>query len=121
MAGIFPDDRHTAWTPWWVDARQDEVVFRAYESKNILYVEAWQLIVPHLSQTYAQAAKPSTATTTTQIDENITKLVCPPLKLLKSLVSIPKPTMSSKIPVVTKSSTAIQANLLPSTPSVTVT
>ncbi|GFW62975.1 uncharacterized protein TNCV_4453231 [Trichonephila clavipes] len=44
--------------------------------RNIMYVEARKLIVPQLCQTYAQAAKPSTVTTTTQTDENITKIVC---------------------------------------------
>ncbi|GFU58994.1 uncharacterized protein TNCV_4125761 [Trichonephila clavipes] len=45
--------------------------------------EARKLIAVQLSQTYAQAAKSSTATTTTQTDENITKVTCPPLKLLQ--------------------------------------
>ncbi|GFX44407.1 uncharacterized protein TNCV_1394281 [Trichonephila clavipes] len=90
-------------------------------NRNISYVETRKLIAPQLSQTYAQAVKPSTVTTTTQTDENITKIVCQILKLLQPLVSIPKPIMTSKIPVVNKSSTTTQANLLPSTSSVTVT
>ncbi|GFT63189.1 uncharacterized protein TNCV_4746881 [Trichonephila clavipes] len=89
-------------------------------NRNISYVEARKLIAPQLSQTYAQAVKPSTVTTT-QTDENITKIVCQPLKLLQPLVYIPKQIMTSKIPVVSKSSTTTQANLLPSTSSVTVT
>ncbi|GFW08720.1 cilia- and flagella-associated protein 20 [Trichonephila clavipes] len=89
--------------------------------RNISYVEARKLIPPQLSQTYSQAAKPSTVSTTTQTDENITKIVCQPLKLLQPLVSIPKPIMISKIPVVNKSSTTTQANILPSTSYVTVT
>ncbi|GFU11427.1 uncharacterized protein TNCV_4041241 [Trichonephila clavipes] len=90
-------------------------------NKNIPYLEARLLIVPQLSQTYAQAAKPSTVTITTQTDKTITKIVCPPLKLLQPLISVPKATMSSKIPTVSKSSTTTQANLLPSTSSVRVT
>ncbi|GFT27100.1 uncharacterized protein TNCV_4676151 [Trichonephila clavipes] len=90
-------------------------------NKNISYLQARKIIVPQSSQTYAQAAKSSTVTTTTQTDENITKIVCPPLKLLQSLISIPKPTMSSKITALTKSSTKTQAHFFPPTSSVTVT
>ncbi|GFT33526.1 RNA-directed DNA polymerase from mobile element jockey [Trichonephila clavipes] len=90
-------------------------------NRNLSYVEVQKLIVPQLSQTYTQAAKPSTVITITQTDENIIKIVCPPLKLLQPFISIPKPTMSPKIPAVTKSSTTTQANLLPSTSSATVT
>ncbi|GFV63702.1 hypothetical protein TNCV_4692501 [Trichonephila clavipes] len=61
-----------------------------------------------------------TVTSTTQTDENITKIVCPPLKLLKPLISVPKPSVSSSVPYVTKSSTSTQAQLLPSTSFVTV-
>ncbi|GFT25071.1 uncharacterized protein TNCV_179811 [Trichonephila clavipes] len=86
-------------------------------NKNISYFEAHKLI----SQTYAQAAKPSTVTTATQTDGNIPKIVFTPLRLLQPLISIPKPTMSSKIHVLTKSSTKTQAHLLPPTPSVIVT
>ncbi|GFX08288.1 hypothetical protein TNCV_3267771 [Trichonephila clavipes] len=58
--------------------------------------------------------------TTTQTDESITKIVCPPLKLLQPLISIPKPTISSSVAAVNKSSTSTQAELVPSTSSVTV-
>ncbi|GFW49923.1 uncharacterized protein TNCV_2315051 [Trichonephila clavipes] len=43
-------------------------------TKNISYPEARKLIVPQLSQTYAQAAKSSTLNNSTQTDENITKV-----------------------------------------------
>ncbi|GFU61970.1 uncharacterized protein TNCV_4022551 [Trichonephila clavipes] len=56
-------------------------------TKNISYLEARKLIVPQLSQTYAQAAKSSTLNNSTQTDENITKINCPPLKLLAPLSS----------------------------------
>ncbi|GFT42969.1 hypothetical protein TNCV_1615361 [Trichonephila clavipes] len=75
---------------------------------------------PQLSQSYAQVTKLSTTTTTTQTDENITKIVCPPLKLLQPLVSVPKPTISSSVAAVNKSSTSTQAELVPSTSLVTV-
>ncbi|GFT99318.1 uncharacterized protein TNCV_3162121 [Trichonephila clavipes] len=61
-----------------------------------------------------------TTTTTTQTDENITKIVCPPLKLLQPLVSVPKPTISSSVTAVTKPSSSTQAQLLPSASFVTV-
>ncbi|GFW62641.1 RNase H domain-containing protein [Trichonephila clavipes] len=90
-------------------------------NRNITYLEARELIVPQLSQTNAQATKPSTVTTTTQTDENITKIVCPPLKLLQPLRSVPKPTISSSVPAVTKPSSSTQTQLLPSASFVTVT
>ncbi|GFX44446.1 uncharacterized protein TNCV_1394671 [Trichonephila clavipes] len=87
---------------------------------NIPYVEARKLITPQLSQSYAQVTKLSTTTTTTQTDENITKIVCPPLKLLQPLVSVPKPTISSSVAAVTKPSSSTQTQLLPSASFVTV-
>ncbi|GFW07807.1 uncharacterized protein TNCV_3919401 [Trichonephila clavipes] len=89
-------------------------------NRNIPYVEARKLIAPQLSQSYAQVTKLSTTTTTTQTDESITKIVCPPLKLLQPLVSVPKPTISSSVAQVNKSSTSTQAELVASTSSVTV-
>ncbi|GFW42574.1 uncharacterized protein TNCV_4257681 [Trichonephila clavipes] len=83
--------------------------------------EAQKLILPQISQTYAQATKSSTTTTATQTDESITKIVCPPLKLLQHLTSVPKPTMHFKIPTVTKSSTSTEAQLLPSASSAAAT
>ncbi|GFU65871.1 uncharacterized protein TNCV_5011691 [Trichonephila clavipes] len=104
--------------PKWKTEKDIQVI---KTNRNIPYVEARKLIAPQLSQSYAQVTKPSTAITTTQTDENITKIVCPPLKLLQSLITILKPTISSSVPAVTKSSTSTQAQLLPSTSSVTVT
>ncbi|GFU62673.1 uncharacterized protein TNCV_3442751 [Trichonephila clavipes] len=89
-------------------------------NRNLTYLEARKLIAPQLSQSYAQVTKLSTTTTTTQTDENITKIVCPPLKLLQPLVSVPKPTTSSSVAAVNKSSTSTQAELVPSTSLVTV-
>ncbi|GFT33348.1 uncharacterized protein TNCV_859021 [Trichonephila clavipes] len=89
-------------------------------NRNIPYVEARKLIAPQLSQSYAQVTKLSTTTTTTQTDENITKIVCPPLKLLQPLVSVPKPTISSSVAAVTKPSSSTQTQLLPSASFVTV-
>ncbi|GFU54595.1 hypothetical protein TNCV_762111 [Trichonephila clavipes] len=90
-------------------------------NKNISYVEARKFITPQPSQTYAQVAKSITVINSSQTDETITKIVYPPLKLLHPLISISKPTISSSVPAVTKSSTSTQAQLLPSTSSVTVT
>ncbi|GFY09423.1 uncharacterized protein TNCV_1942331 [Trichonephila clavipes] len=75
-------------------------------NRNLTYLEARKLIAPQLSQSYAQVTKLSTTTTTTQTDENITKIVCPPLKLLQPLVSVPQPTISSSVAAVTKPSSS---------------
>ncbi|GFV03609.1 uncharacterized protein TNCV_1024281 [Trichonephila clavipes] len=74
--------------------------------------EARKLILPQISQTYSQATKSSITTTTTQTDDSITKIVCPPLKLLQPLTAVSKPTMPFKIPILTKSSASTEAQLL---------
>ncbi|GFX90055.1 uncharacterized protein TNCV_887531 [Trichonephila clavipes] len=68
-------------------------------NKNLFYPEARKLIVPQKTQTYAQVAKTSTTSTTTQTDEKITQIICPPLKFLQR---IPK-TFSSLLAVSTSS------------------
>ncbi|GFV36752.1 uncharacterized protein TNCV_2649951 [Trichonephila clavipes] len=83
--------------------------------------EARKLIVAQLSQTYAQAAKTSTLNNSTQTDENITKIKCPPLKLLEPLSSKPRPNISISAPDVSRSSSSTQAQLLPSTSSIAAT
>ncbi|GFW11650.1 uncharacterized protein TNCV_42851 [Trichonephila clavipes] len=87
-------------------------------NKNISYLGAQKLIVPQLSQTYAQAAKPSTTNNSTQTDENITKIKCPPLNLLRPLFSLPKSNTSISTPAFSTSSSSTQAQLLPSTSSI---
>ncbi|GFV74391.1 putative RNA-directed DNA polymerase from transposon BS [Trichonephila clavipes] len=77
-----------------------------------------KLIAPQLSQTYAQVAKSSTATSTTQTDENITQIKCPPLQLLQPLLSVPQPDKYPSITSVSTSSSTTQANLLPSASSI---
>ncbi|GFX18330.1 RNA-directed DNA polymerase from mobile element jockey [Trichonephila clavipes] len=67
-----------------------------------------------------QVTKLSTTTTTTQTDENITKIVCSSLKFLQPLISVPKQTISSSVLAVNKFSTSTQAELVPSPSSVTV-
>ncbi|GFT09963.1 uncharacterized protein TNCV_1114271 [Trichonephila clavipes] len=44
-------------------------------NKNISYFEARRLIVPQLTQTYAQAARPSTISTATQTDPNLSNII----------------------------------------------
>ncbi|GFW52233.1 uncharacterized protein TNCV_2426801 [Trichonephila clavipes] len=90
-------------------------------NKNISYPEALKLIVPQLSQTYAQAAKSSTLNNSSQTDENITKIKCPPFNLLKPLSFIPKPNTLISTPAVSTSSSSTQAQLLPSTSSIAAT
>ncbi|GFW95670.1 putative RNA-directed DNA polymerase from transposon BS [Trichonephila clavipes] len=86
-------------------------------NKNITYVEARKLIVPQLVQTYAKVAKPSIVNNSTQTDENITKIKCPPLNLLQPLSSLPKQNKLISTPVISMSSSSTQAELLPSTSS----
>ncbi|GFW25074.1 putative RNA-directed DNA polymerase from transposon BS [Trichonephila clavipes] len=86
-------------------------------NKNITYVEARKLIVPQLVQTYAKAAKSSIVNNSTQTDENITKIKCPPLNLLQPLSSLPKQNKLISIPVISTSSSSTQAEILPSTSS----
>ncbi|GFX53842.1 uncharacterized protein TNCV_1597881 [Trichonephila clavipes] len=84
-------------------------------NKNISYFEARKLIVPQLTQTYAQATKPSTISTTTQTDPNITNIICPPLQCLKPIFSKnPMPSTSSSVSTFSTSSSSTQENLLPS-------
>ncbi|GFV32722.1 putative RNA-directed DNA polymerase from transposon BS [Trichonephila clavipes] len=87
-------------------------------NRNISYFEARKLIAPQFSQTYAQVAKPSIAISTTQTDENITKVKCPPLQILKPLLSVPHPNASPSITSDSTSSSTTQANLLPSASSI---
>ncbi|GFT42824.1 uncharacterized protein TNCV_2172771 [Trichonephila clavipes] len=89
-------------------------------NRNISYIEARKFITPQPSQTYAQVAKSITVNNSSQTDETITNIVCPPLKLLQPLITISKPIMSPSIPEVIKSCTSTQAELVPSTSSVTV-
>ncbi|GFS55719.1 RNA-directed DNA polymerase from mobile element jockey [Trichonephila clavipes] len=86
-------------------------------NKNISYPEARKLINPQLSETYAQAAKSSTLNNSTQTDENITKIKCPPLKLLAPLSSKQRPNISTA----NTTSSSAQAQLLPSISSKTST
>ncbi|GFT62675.1 RNA-directed DNA polymerase from mobile element jockey [Trichonephila clavipes] len=86
-------------------------------TKNISYPEARKLIVPQLSQTYAQAAKSSTLNNSTQTDENIIKINCPPLKLLAPLSSKQR----TNIPSAITTSSSAQTQLLPSISSKTST
>ncbi|GFX59203.1 uncharacterized protein TNCV_937181 [Trichonephila clavipes] len=75
-------------------------------------IKAGYLNSPPISQSYAQATKSSKLSTTTQTDENIIKIKCPPLKLLQPS-SLPKPNISPSIP--STSASSAQADLLTST------
>ncbi|GFW64600.1 putative RNA-directed DNA polymerase from transposon BS [Trichonephila clavipes] len=80
-------------------------------NKNISYPEARKLIIPQSYQPYAQAAKSSNKNSSTETDENITKIKCSPLKLLEPLSSKPKPNASISTPKVSRSSSSTQAQL----------
>ncbi|GFX26910.1 RNA-directed DNA polymerase from mobile element jockey [Trichonephila clavipes] len=84
-------------------------------NKNISYFEARRLIVPQLTQTYAQATKPSAISTATQTDPNISNIICPPLQCLTPISSKnPLPNNSSSVSTISTSSSSTQDNLLPS-------
>ncbi|GFU36503.1 RNA-directed DNA polymerase from mobile element jockey [Trichonephila clavipes] len=82
-------------------------------NRNISYLEARKLIASPISQSYPQATKSSKVSATTQTDENITKIKCPPLKLLQQPSSFPKPNISPSIP--STSASSAQEDLLTST------
>ncbi|GFY03547.1 putative RNA-directed DNA polymerase from transposon BS [Trichonephila clavipes] len=98
--------------------KNEEQIKEIKTNKNITYVEARKLIVPQTSHTYAQAAKSSNKNSSTQTDENITKIKCPPLELLQPLSSKTRTNLSISTPDVSTSSSSTQAQLLPSTSSI---
>ncbi|GFT96038.1 uncharacterized protein TNCV_313191 [Trichonephila clavipes] len=87
-------------------------------NNNITYVEARKLIVPQTSHTYAQAAKSSNKTSSTQTDEIITKIKCPPLNYFNPFHPRYEKNLSISTPDVSTSSSSTQAQLLPSTSSI---
>ncbi|GFT52198.1 putative RNA-directed DNA polymerase from transposon BS [Trichonephila clavipes] len=84
-------------------------------NKNITYIEARKLIAPPLTLTYSEAAISSITSTSTQTDENITKIKCPPLELLQPASSNRKQNKTTPIPTVSTSFSSTQAHLLRST------
>ncbi|GFX80844.1 hypothetical protein TNCV_2766091 [Trichonephila clavipes] len=75
---------------------------------------SFRLIVPQLTQTYAQAARPSTISTATQTDPTLSNIICPPLQCLTPISSKnPLPGTSSSVSTFSTSSST-QDNLLPS-------
>ncbi|GFT99346.1 uncharacterized protein TNCV_3162291 [Trichonephila clavipes] len=84
-------------------------------NKNISYFEARRLIVPQLTQTYAQAARPSTISTATQTDPTLSNIICPPLQCLTPISSKNSlPGTSSSVSTFPTTSSSTQDNLLPS-------
>ncbi|GFU57473.1 spondin-2 [Trichonephila clavipes] len=84
-------------------------------NKNISYFEARRLIVPQLTQTYAQVARPSTISTASQTDPNLSNIICPPLQCLTPISSKnPLPGTSSSVSTFSTSYSSTQDNLLPS-------
>ncbi|GFU79748.1 hypothetical protein TNCV_970281, partial [Trichonephila clavipes] len=70
---------------------------------------------PQLTQTYAQAARPSTISTASQTDPNLSNIICPPLQCLTPISSKnPLPGTSSSVSTFSTSSSSTQDNLLPS-------
>ncbi|GFU59069.1 uncharacterized protein TNCV_2933651 [Trichonephila clavipes] len=84
-------------------------------NRNISYFEARRLIVPQLTQTYAQAARPSTISTASQTDPNLSNIICPPLQCLTPISSKnPLPGTSCSVSTFSTSSSSTQDNLLSS-------
>ncbi|GFY14883.1 uncharacterized protein TNCV_234331 [Trichonephila clavipes] len=67
----------------------------------------------------AKAAKSSITSTSTQTDENITKIKCPPLEFLQPASSNSKQNKTTSISTVSTSSSLTQAHLLRSTSTIT--
>ncbi|GFX62089.1 uncharacterized protein TNCV_2228151 [Trichonephila clavipes] len=84
-------------------------------NKNVSYFEARRFLVPQLTQTYAQATKPSTISPATQTDPNLSNIICPPLQCLTPISSKnPLPSTLSSVSTFSTSSSSTQDNLLPS-------
>ncbi|GFW95684.1 uncharacterized protein TNCV_19151 [Trichonephila clavipes] len=96
---------------WKIEKQIQEIKIK----KNISYFEARRLIVPQLTQTYAQGARPSTLSTASQTDPNLSNIICPPLQCLTPISSKnPLPGTSSPVSTFSTSSSSTQDNLLPS-------
>ncbi|GFW52426.1 hypothetical protein TNCV_2796841 [Trichonephila clavipes] len=92
---------------------EDMIVYDVEEMKSnrILII----LIVPQFTQTYAQAARPSTISTATQTDPTLSNIICPPLQCLTPISSKnPLPGTSCSVSTFSTSSLSTQDNLLPS-------
>ncbi|GFW18413.1 uncharacterized protein TNCV_1184411 [Trichonephila clavipes] len=87
--------------------------------KSLIDIEARKLIVPLKSQAYTQAAKSSTISTTTQTDENITKIKFAPLIFTSATFISPETKCITS--AVSTSSSSTQAHLSPSTSSIAAT
>ncbi|GFT90253.1 uncharacterized protein TNCV_701731 [Trichonephila clavipes] len=88
-------------------------------NRNISYFEARRLIVAQLTQTYAQFARPSTISTASQTDPNLSNIICPPLQCLTPISSKnPLPGTSCSVSTFSSSSSSTQDNLLPSPSSI---
>ncbi|GFX31291.1 uncharacterized protein TNCV_2061101 [Trichonephila clavipes] len=70
--------------------KTEKLIQEIKTNRNVSYLEARKLIAPPISQSYAQATKSLKVSATTQTDENITKIKCPPLKLLQQPSSLPQ-------------------------------
>ncbi|GFU18989.1 uncharacterized protein TNCV_2347651 [Trichonephila clavipes] len=113
-AWFLPDDRHTAslvgLRGGWRHART-KVFTRTYESNAAVPGSPKVNRPTYITIVHAQATKSSKPSATTQTDENITKIKCPPFKLLQPS-SLPKPNISPYIH--STSASSAQADLLTS-------
>ncbi|GFX48776.1 uncharacterized protein TNCV_3479601 [Trichonephila clavipes] len=111
---------HTAYSKHCTKWKTEQKTTQEFKTnKNISYFEVRKLIVSQLTQTYAEATKPSSISTTSQTDPNITNIICPLLLCLKPVSSAnPTPSTSSSLSTVSTSSSSTQAHLLPSTSAI---
>ncbi|GFY11530.1 uncharacterized protein TNCV_3183681 [Trichonephila clavipes] len=100
LEGLSDQELHTADSKLCLKWKTEKQIQEIKINKNISYFEARKLIVLQLTQTYVQATKPSSISTTTQTDSNITNKICPPLQCLRPVPSNPMPSTSSSISAV---------------------
>ncbi|GFX38929.1 uncharacterized protein TNCV_747081 [Trichonephila clavipes] len=88
---------------------------RPYIPNPLRCFKCQRLIAPQLTQTYAQAARPSTISTATQTDPTLSNIICPPLQCLTPISSKNSlPGTSSSVSTFPTTSSSTQDNLLPS-------
>ncbi|GFS95801.1 uncharacterized protein TNCV_2258831 [Trichonephila clavipes] len=100
-------------------------ILEGFSDQGVIHVrritikrDATIIPIKHLILTFNSPKLPSTMKAGYLNYENITKIKCPPLELLKPLSSAPQPNAFPSIPSVSTSSYTTQANILPSATSI---
>ncbi|GFV75548.1 uncharacterized protein TNCV_2239971 [Trichonephila clavipes] len=131
-AWFLPDDRHTAslvglrggWRHAWTkmftctygsNAAVPRIHVAVVSEPDLLGTPDTEILEGFSDQGVTHVTKPSTISTTTQTDLNITNIICPPLHYLKPVSSEnPMPSTSYSESTASTSSSSTQKNLLPS-------